>query len=260
MKKEAVSFNRNLFSRKIMKHKYTLEIAAFSLQGAIEAEKAGAQRIELCDNAAEGGTTPSYGMLVTARQIIQIPVFPIIRPRGGDFVYTKAEFDCIKQDILICKSLGYKGIVIGFLDTKGNIDTKKLKAAVKLAKPMQVTFHRAFDRTKTPLKALEEIIACGCSRILTSGQFPAVFEGIDNVRILVEKAKSRIIIMPGSGLNSHNVEEIAQKTNATEFHTAARKKWHNRKVFSPKTMQEKLDYTTVDRKEIKKILKALNDL
>ncbi len=243
-----------------MKNKLTLEIAAFSLQGALEAEKAGAHRIELCDNAADGGTTPSYGMLVTARQIIQTPVFPIIRPRGGDFVYTKAEFDCIKQDIQICKNLGYKGIVIGFLDKAGNIDTKKLKAAIKLAKPMQVTFHRAFDRTRNPLKALEEIIACGCSRILTSGQFPSVADGIDNVRILVEKAKNRIKIMPGSGLNSYNVKEIALTTNAREFHTAARKKCYDKNVFSPKTMKENLDYTSVDKKEIKKILEILNSL
>ncbi|MCC7029976.1 MAG: copper homeostasis protein CutC [Chitinophagaceae bacterium] len=243
-----------------MCQKYILEIAAFSLPGAMQAEKAGAQRIELCDNAADGGTTPSYGSLVMARQKIHIPVFPIIRPRGGNFVYSKTEFECIKEDILQCRKLNYPGIVVGFLDSKGHVDTKKLKAAVRLAGPMQVTFHRAFDRTRKPLKALEEIIECGCTRILTSGQFPSVQDGIDHVRILTEKAQGRIIIMPGSGLNSSNIAEIAQNTNAVEFHTAARKSHHNKAVFSPKTMHEKLSYTSVDQKEIKKILKVLANI
>jgi copper homeostasis protein len=183
-----------------MKKNYLLEIAAFSLEGAIAAARAGAHRIELCDNAADGGTTPSHGMLVEARKRLSIPVFPIIRPRGGNFVYSKAEFACIKEDVLLCKQLGFEGIVVGFLDAHGNVDTKQLKTVMKLAKPMQVTFHRAFDRTKKPLKALEEIIACGCTRILTSGQFPSVFDGKDNVRILIEKAQivSSLCLVAGS--------------------------------------------------------------
>jgi copper homeostasis protein len=243
-----------------MKKNYLLEIAAFSLEGAIAAARAGAHRIELCDNAADGGTTPSHGMLVEARKRLSIPVFPIIRPRGGNFVYSKAEFACIKEDVLLCKQLGFEGIVVGFLDAHGNVDTKQLKTVMKLAKPMQVTFHRAFDRTKKPLKALEEIIACGCTRILTSGQFPSVFDGKDNVRILIEKAADRIIIMPGSGLNSANVQEIALHTGATEFHTAARKAYTDKKIFSPKTMNEKLSFTSVDQKEIKNILLVFKEI
>jgi copper homeostasis protein len=243
-----------------MPNKFLLEIAAFTLQGALDAAKAGAHRIELCDNAADGGTTPSYGMLIQAKQKIKIPVFPIIRPRGGNFVYSKTEFDCIKEDVLICKKLHFEGIVVGFLDEKGNVDTKKLKEIVKLAKPMQVTFHRAFDRTKKPLNALEDIIACGCDRILTSGQYPSVLDGIENVRLLIEKARVRIIIMPGSGLNSNNVQEIAVKTNAVEFHTAARKIIQDPKIVSPKTMNEKLSFTSVDKKEIRKILKELEGI
>ncbi len=243
-----------------MKKKPLLEIAAFTLSGALEAASAGAHRIELCENAAEGGTTPSYGTLVLAKKNIAIPVFPIIRPRGGDFVYAKSEFASIKEDVALCKKLHFEGIVVGFLDEKGQVDTQKLKSIVKLAKPMQVTFHRAFDRTAKPLKALEEIIACGCTRILSSGQYPSVYQGMDNIRLLIEKAADRIIIMPGSGLHSGNVKEIALKTGATEFHTAARKSVSHNKIVSPKTMQEKLSYTSVDPKEIKKILRVFRQI
>ncbi len=243
-----------------MQKKYILEIASFTLEGALEAAKAGAHRIELCDNAADGGTTPSYGMLAEAKKKIKIPIFPIIRPRGGNFVYSKAEFECIKEDVNLCKKLGYEGVVLGFLTEKGQVDSKKLKSIVKLASPMKVTFHRAFDRTKNAFKALEDIINCGCHRILSSGQYPSVYDGKENIRILIEKAKERIIIMPGSGLNSGNVKEIALLTGATEFHTAARKSINDKKIYSPKTMNEKLAYTSVDKEEIKNILKALTHL
>lgn len=243
-----------------MPKKYILEIASFTLEGALDAEKAGAHRIELCDNASEGGTTPSYGMLVKAKQKIKIPIFPIIRPRGGDFVYSKTDFESMKEDILICKKIGYQGIVVGILNEKGHVHTQRLKAMVKLAHPMQVTFHRAFDRTKKPLIALEEIIDSGCHRILTSGQYPSITEGKENVRIVMARAKERIIIMPGSGLKSSNVKDIALYTGAIEFHTAARKTIHEKNIFSPKTMNEKMGYTSVDKKEIKNILKELDAL
>ena len=243
-----------------MKKNLLLEIAVFSLEAAIAAAKAGAHRIELCDNAADGGTTPSYGMLVEVRKRLSIPVFPIIRPRGGHFVYSKSEFESIKEDVLLCKRLGFEGIVVGFLDAQGHVDTKQLKAVMKIAKPMQVTFHRAFDRTKKPLKALEEIIACGCTRILSSGQFPTAADGANNLRILIEKASDRIIIMPGSGVNSSNISDLVNLTGAAEFHTAARKALHDKSIYSPKTMQEKLSYTSVDKKEIKKILLTLNQM
>ncbi|MBK7690644.1 MAG: copper homeostasis protein CutC [Bacteroidetes bacterium] len=243
-----------------MKQKYLLEIATFSLMGAVEAFRAGAQRIELCENPHEGGTTPSYGMMATAKKLINIPIFPIIRPRGGHFVYSKSEREVIKQDIQICKELGYPGIVVGLLNEKGQVDVKNLKSIVKWAFPMQITFHRAFDRSKNPLRALDEIIDCGCHRILTSGQYPSVFDGKENVRILVERANGKIAIMPGSGLNSQNLKEIAHHTGATEFHTAARKTIFDKNPFSPKTMNEKMSYTSIDKKEIQKLLKVLSEL
>jgi copper homeostasis protein len=243
-----------------MKQKYLLEIAAFSLTAALEAFKSGAQRIELCENPHEGGTTPSYGMMATAKKLINIPIFPIIRPRGGHFVYSKSEREVIKQDIRICNELGFSGIVVGLLNEKGQVDIKNLKSMVKCAYPMQVTFHRAFDRAKNPIRAIDEIIDCGCHRILTSGQYPSVSDGKENVRILVEKSKGKIVVMPGSGLNSQNLKEIAKYTGAYEFHTAARKTTFNKKSFSPKTMNEKMSYTSVDKKEIQKLLKILSEL
>ncbi|MBU3745302.1 MAG: copper homeostasis protein CutC, partial [Sediminibacterium sp.] len=148
-----------------------LEIAVFNYQSAVLAEKAGADRIELCDNPAEGGTTPSYGYLKKTMESISIPVFPIIRPRGGDFLYTPEEWEIVLQDIAICKELGCTGIVTGCLRADGTVNTAPLEMAVEKAYPMQVTFHRAFDRVANPLEAMEQIIQSGCSRILTSGRY-----------------------------------------------------------------------------------------
>lgn len=239
---------------------YILEIASFTLEGALQASEAGAHRIELCDNAEEGGTTPSYGMLKLAKEKIKIPIFPIIRPRGGDFVYSADEFEAMKHDILICKELGFDGVVIGILLKDGNIDIQRTTELVNLAKPMQVTFHRAFDRSINPIKALEEIIDCGCSRILTSGQFPSVMNGLSLVKQLIKEAADRILIMPGSGLKSSNVTEIAIETGAKEFHTAARKKVFQQGVSSPISMNENLTYVSVDTEEIHNIRKILDSL
>lgn len=238
----------------------TLEIAAFTLQGAIEAAQAGADRIELCDNPSDGGTTPSHGMLVVAQKLIPIPIFPIIRPRGGHFVYSQHEIQTIQEDVQRCKDLKYKGIAIGFLNPDGSIPTTILNKIVQLAYPMEITFHRAFDRCKEPHRALEQIIDSGCHRILTSGQHPTVEQGKHNIKKAIEQANNRIIIMPGSGLNSNNVEEIATYTQATEFHTAARKQIYNTALFSPPTMNETTSYITVNSDEIQKIKQILNHI
>ena len=239
---------------------FILEIAAFTLHGAIEAYKTGAHRIELCDNPSDGGTTPSYGMMVEAKKNIRIPIFPIIRPRGGNFVYSKEEIESIKNDIELCKELKFEGIVIGCLNENGEIAIALMNKLVQLAFPMNVTFHRAFDRTADPLIALEQIIDSGCKRILTSGQYSTVTDGKDNLKKLIEKADNRIIIMPGSGLNSQNIREIATYTKAKEFHTAARISQYDKNIFSPPTMNGSLSYTTVNRDEIKSILDELEFL
>lgn len=236
-----------------------LEIATFTLQGALDAYHAGAHRLELCENPNDGGTTPSYGMLKKVKELIPIPVFPIIRPRGGNFAYSSDEIEVIMADILLCKELGYEGVVIGFLDEKGNVNKESTKAAVALAFPMEVTFHRAFDRANNPEQALEDCIACGCKRILTSGQFPSLMNGLNTLKLLVEKAQDKIIIMPGSGLKSDNIKEVMDLIGAKEYHTAARKKIYNEDVFSPTTMNEQMNYIGIDPTEIKHILSIINE-
>ena len=236
-----------------------LEIACFTIDGALRAAASGANRIELCENPHEGGTTPSYGTLKKIRSLIHVPVFPIIRPRGGDFCYSSYELDVQLEDISICRSLGYEGIVIGMLSPSGDIDADTLARFVERAYPMQVTFHRAFDRCKDPFAAIDTIIGCGCHRILTSGQYPSVEAGMLAVASYVQYAANRICIMPGSGLNSRNIKQIALTTQATEFHTAARIV-SNLVFHSPDTMQEQLQFTTVNEDEVKQLRFILDKL
>jgi copper homeostasis protein len=230
-----------------------LEIAVFNIQSAMLAANAGADRIELCENAYDGGTTPSYGYLKTAREKISIPVFPIIRARGGDFFYTDDEFAVMQKDVLLCKDLGFEGVVIGLLNKDATVNKERTKRLVDLAYPMEVTFHRAFDRTKDALQSLEDIIDCGCQRILTSGQVPNAFDGKDLIKKLIEQADERIIIMPGSGVRSNNIKEIADYTGATELHSSARKNITTEIKFVNKNMQEDLQNISVDVDEIKKM-------
>jgi len=187
------------------------------------AQEGGAHRVELCENIYEGGTTPSYGAITIAREKLYIDFNIIIRPRGGDFYYSDLEFEIMKKDIEFAKQSGVNGVVIGLLNQDGSIDIKRTKELVNLAKPMSVTFHRAFDVCNDGFQALEDIISCGCDRILTSGQKNKAFEGIDSIQTLIENANNRIIIMPGSRINENNIAEIHQKTGAQEFHASLRK-------------------------------------
>jgi len=235
-----------------------LEIAVFSVEAAVTALKAGAHRIEFCENPQEGGTTPSYGSLKTLRSYTTQPVFPIIRPRGGDFLYSRSEFEVMKADLLIVKELGYLGAVIGLLNADGSIDTKRTKELVEIAGPtMQISFHRAFDRCNDPLIALEEIIETGCKRILTSGQVPNAADAIPLLKKLVEQSAERIIIMPGSGVRSNNIKEIMQATGAKEIHSSARKMQASQMHYAKDSMNENLQATGVDSEEIKKMLAEL---
>ena len=234
-----------------------LEIAVFSVEAALEAIKAGAHRIEFCENPLEGGTTPSFGSLSTLISLTSKPVFPIIRPRGGDFFYSEHEFNAMRSDILMARKLNYPGIVIGLLNADGTIDTARTKRLVDLASPMEVTFHRAFDRCKDPFKALEDIIATGCKRILTSGQVPNAADALPLLKKLVEQVGDRIIIMPGSGVRSNNSKEILTATGAKEIHSSARKMQVSQMLYSKDSMQENLQATGVDTEEIKKMLSEL---
>ena len=237
--------------------KVILEIAVFSVEAALNAISAGADRIEFCENPNEGGTTPSYGSLKTLSALTTIPVFPIIRPRGGDFLYTEAEYACIKADLLMVKELGYPGAVIGLLNADGTIDKERTTELVKLAAPMQITFHRAFDRCNDPIKGLEDIIETGCIRILTSGQVPNIEDAIPTVKLLVEKAAGRIIILPGSGVRASNCQAIINETGAVEIHSSARKAIASQMKHNANSMQENMISMGVDENEVKAMLAAL---
>ena len=237
--------------------KVIVEIAVFSVEAALSAIAAGADRIEFCENPGEGGTTPSYGSLVTLKKLTSKPVFPIIRPRGGDFLYTEAEYECIKADVLIAKELGYPGVVIGLLNADGSIDVNRTKKIVELAAPMEVTFHRAFDRCRDPFQGLEAIITAGCKRILTSGQVPNAANALPLLQQLVEKANGRIIIMPGSGVRANNLKEIVEATGALEIHSSARKMYPSKMNYIQASMKEEMKFTGVDTDEITEMLQAL---
>ena len=236
-----------------------LEIIGFTIEGCIMAQSAGAHRIELCDSPADGGTTASYGFIKAAREKLQIELFPIIRPGGGDFLYSDDEFEIMKTDVKLCKDLGCDGVVIGMLTKDGKVDKKRCSVLADYAYPLVVTFHRAFDRTVDAFEALEDIIEIGCERILTSGQKPNTLEGATLIKLLIEKADDRIIIMPGSGVTSENIMEIAETTGAVEFHSSARVKIKSRMEYNDPGLNENLESFVVDEDEIKRMVLSLEN-
>ena len=201
---------------------YKFEVCANSVASCIAAQQGGATRVELCAGIPEGGTTPSYGMIKNARKSINIGLNVIIRPRGGDFLYSLSELEEMLEDIRIAKVLGADGLVFGCLRPDGSVDMEAMKPLMEAAGDTPVTFHRAFDHTSDPMQALEDIIKLGCARILTSGCMPTALEGAPLLARLVEKADERIIIMPGCGVKESNIAEIARLSGAREFHFSAR--------------------------------------
>jgi len=199
----------------------TLEIVVYNIESALKAQEGGADRIELCDNPGEGGTTPSFGIIESVRQNVNLDVYVMIRPRGGDFYYTNYEFHSMKRDIYQCQRISVDGIVFGILNADGTLDKKRCKELIDKARPLKVTCHRAFDMTRDPFEALEDCIEVGFDRILTSGHRTTASLGADLISDLIKKANGRISIMPGSGVNENTVEEIVRKTGATEIHFSA---------------------------------------
>lgn len=199
-----------------------IEIATTDFETTQLAVKGGADRIELCAGLSEGGITPSVGMLKLCRQKFDLPIYPIIRPRSGDFLYSREEFEIMKHDILLCRSLGFEGVVLGLLNADGSIDQDRVQQLIDCAYPLEVTFHRAFDRCADPFEALEQLIQLGCERILTSGQQPTAPEGAFLIASLQAKAENRIIIMPGSGVRVDSIIELATQTGCVEFHSSLR--------------------------------------
>lgn len=187
-----------------------VEVCAYSLRSCLTAQQAGAGRIELCGGMAEGGTTPSAGLLQLARQQLTIPLYVMIRPRGGDFLYSETELAVMKADIILAKSMGADGLVLGILQADGRINEEQTRTLVELAKPLPVTFHRAFDMAYDPFEAIEAIVRTGCVRILTSGQQQTAEQGLSLLQQLAVKAAGRIEIMVGAGVNAQNAPQLIE--------------------------------------------------
>lgn len=246
---------------------YKIEICANSVESAVNAQAAGAHRVELCAGLPEGGTTPSLGTIATARELLtDIQLNILIRLRGGDFLYTAQEQQIMMRDVEQCARIGVDGIVFGCLNSDGFINTTMLDAFVKMAHEhgMNFTFHRAFDVCHNPMQALEELINAGCDRILTSGQAPTAEQGIPLIAELVAKAASRIIVMPGCGVSSSNIKHIADATSACEFHLSARSNINSNMTYrNPKVSMG--GTVTIDEygksiSDINKIREAVNAL
>ena len=215
-----------------MSTKSKIEICANSVESAVKAQEGGAYRVELCAGIPEGGTTPSFGEMRMARQLLQkTKLHVIIRPRGGDFLYSQLEQEIMLHDIKVARQLGADGVVFGCLTAEGNVDVQAMKKLMNAVGNMNVTFHRAFDMCRNPHEALEQIIELGCTRILTSGQEANAVKGIPLLKELVEQADGRIIIMPGCGVNPNNILQIAEETGASEFHFSGRTSQESGMIF-----------------------------
>lgn len=221
-----------------------IEICCGSIQSAANAKAGGAVRVELCQGLIEGGTTPSPATIEYAVKELGLQVFVLVRPRGGDFCYNELEIKTMEKDVEFCKQAGVAGIVVGFLHPDRSIDTELTRRFVKLAAPLPVTFHRAFDRCPEPLRALEQIIDCGCARILTSGCKPTAMEGADMLKQLVQQANGRIKILAGSGVTPENAAALRKKTGAPEIHGSC-------KITRPDGAWE------TDSEQVKKLLEVL---
>jgi copper homeostasis protein len=201
---------------------FKFEVCVDSIAGIRAAREADAERVELCANLLEGGTTPSLGTILVARKVADIKLHVMIRPRGGDFLYDEDEIATMEADIASAKSAGVDGVVFGVLTRDGRVDRETTERLIARARPVSVTFHRAFDMTPEPLIALETLIELGVDRILTSGQEPTAYEGAERIAELIKAAVDRVIILPGGGINARNVARIAAVTGASEIHFAAR--------------------------------------
>lgn len=201
---------------------YTFEICANSAESCVAAQAGGAHRVELCASMPEGGTTPSFGEIRLARKLIDIRLHVIIRPRGGDFLYTPLELDIMEEDIHMARQAGADGVVFGCLTPEGDLDMPAMRRLMKISEGMSVTFHRAFDYVRSPKQVLEHLIDLGVNRVLTSGQQPTAMQGASLLAELVRQAAGRIVIMPGCGVNEWNIAELAACTGASEFHFSAR--------------------------------------
>jgi copper homeostasis protein len=213
-----------------------LEICVDSLESARAAQSGGAQRIELCSSLLEGGITPSSGLIGAVRESLSIPVVAIVRPRGGDFYYSVEEFAVIKRDVAAVRNLGANGVALGVLLQDGRVDIERTRELVGLARPMEVTFHRAIDGAPRMEEALEQVIEAGADRILTSGGAQTAMEGIDRIVQIVARADGRIGVMVCGNVRKENIGEIARRTHAVEFHASLRKATRSAVTYSNRVL------------------------
>ncbi len=224
------------------------EVCVDSIESALAAERGGADRVELCSDLIEGGLTPSCGVLKVARERLRIGIMAMVRPRGGDFCYSDAEFDAMVHDVRMAKQVGASGVVFGLLTPDGEVDVDRTGRLITEARPLAVTFHRAFDMTRDAFAALETLVTLGVDRVLTSGLEPSVLEGLPLVAELVARARGRIIVMPGGGVTDRNIARILAALPATELHFAggepveSRMRFRNPRVFLGGTLRP-LEYT-----------------
>lgn len=244
-----------------------LEVCVDSVASAIAAQEGGAQRLELCSSLLEGGLTPSAAFTEFACDQLEISIMVMIRPRGGDFLYSDEEFAVMQRDIQFAKDAGAEGVVFGLLTAEGTIDSERTKVLVDLARPMLVTVHRAFDMTVDPYQALEDLIALGIERVLTSGQESSPVNGIPLLSKLVQQANGRIIIMPGGGVTENNIAQIAKETGVTELHMSARApkkgemRYHNTRLnFGGNTQAPEYSQPETSVEKVRASLQALRDL
>lgn len=244
----------------------SLEVCANSVTSALAAQEGGAVRVELCENLKEGGTTPSYGQILQARRMLHIKLYVLIRPRGGDFLYTHLEYNIMLADIRYCIEAGCDGIVIGILNADGTVDKERCLEMVRLARQwgLGVTFHRAFDMCADQFQALEDIIEMGCERILTSGGKTTAIEGAIVINHLVEKANGRISIMPGSGVSEVNVADLVHFTGVTEVHSSARvhvpskMKYKNESILMSNEPGDEYSMDVTSVKRVKELVRLAN--
>lgn len=242
-----------------------IEVCASSVESILEAKKGGAQRIELCDNLPSGGTTPPLSWIELSCQTSDLQTFVLIRPREGDYLYTESEFQTMKRDIQHCGEAGCQGVVIGILTEDGKVDMPRSKELVDLAKSynMQVTFHRAIDRAVDIIEAMENIIALGCDRILTSGGYPTAMEGKDKLKEMVKLADGRVIILPASGINEDNAAPLAEYLGVKEVHGSFRTTRNSKMKYQTSAVASiKEEYTSQvsSAEKIKIALERLNKL
>ena len=249
------------------KNLVSLEVCANSAASALAAQEGGAVRVELCENLHEGGTTPSPGQIALARKQLHIKLYVLIRPRGGDFLYSDDEFEVMKRDIQYCIDAGCDGVVIGILKADGSVDKTRCAELVNMAKSkgLGVTFHRAIDMCADMSQALEDIIGFGCERILTSGGRSTAVEGVNVIAHLIEKAAGRISIMPGAGVNENTVADIVHFTGAKEVHSSARSEvtspmlYQNDHILMGYGDNSEYTYSITDPERVKTIIKLAND-